>query len=503
MSAPFAGVAVSGISLVAGWIGLWPLRRQLGGWGYHVAAFPVGFLGWSLVAVVSAVMRWPFDRRSAVPGLAVFVLLLWLLARLSVRDASAEHPVPWWSYLAFGGAFTVYGALAAMSRLTISTADGWGAYWPYAVLLSRSGELASQVFTDRGLPLIAMGAADILFGGSWAYVEYQMLAAAVLLVLAWLVARDAVPRLGRMLGIAIAVASAAVVAVDATFVFNVFYVHSHAVSALYLLLSLGALRMAVDPATGRAAQGARAWFVLSGLAAAGLVLARPDGPVYAVLPIVLLVAMVTDEQWQGSDGREFFVSMLVPVYLVFAVAFLQLGVWGGRKLTGRVALAVLVCLTAAAGLPWLVRRFAPRTTIRGQQVLPAALALFGILLGVAFVIAWSKLSLAVTALGMNLFGGAGGWGATWFWLVGLVLLTVASADARKPRSWTRPLFFTVLLFVVLTFGANMSRGGRPGWGDSMNRIALHIVPVMVWYLALVVVRILGDMRSHREGRARW
>ena len=502
MSAIFAGVAVSAISLLVGWIGLWPLRRRIGAWGYHVAAFPIGFLGWSVVAVISAVLRWPFDWRSTFLGLALFVVMLWLLPRKALREADPTRPVPWWSYLTFGGAFLAYGVLAAAGRLTISTADGWGAYWPFSILLGRSGELTPLIFTDRGLPLVAMGAADILFGGQWAYVEYQIFAAAVLLTLGWLVAHEAVPRVGRTLGIVIAVAAAAVLAVDATFVFNIFYVHSHTLSALYLMLSLGALRMAVEPGTGRAAPGAGVWFVLSGLSTAGVVLARPDGFLYAMLPVILFVAILTDEQWQGPGERHFFTSMLIPVYIVFAAAFLRLGVWYGHKLNGRVALVALVCLSATAGLPWLVDRFGRRFSIRGQRVLPVALALAGLLLGVAFLIERRLLSRAVVALSMNLFGGTGGWGPMWFWLVGLMLLTVLSADALRSRSWTRPLFFTITLFVVLTFIANMSRGGRPGWGDSMNRIMLHIVPVIVWYIGLVVARIVGDMLARRRSRLR-
>lgn len=497
----FAGVAVSAIALLVGWIGLWPLRRRIGAWGYHMAAFPIGFLGWSMVAVVSAVMRWPFDWRSTCVGLALFAVMLWLLSRAALREANPEQPVPWWSYPTFGGAFSAYGVLAAAGRLTISTADGWGAYWPFSVLLSRSGELTPLIFTDRGLPLVAMGSADILLGGQWAYVEYQMLAAAVLMTLGWLVAHEAVPRVGRTLGVVIAVAVAAVLAVDATFVFNIFYVHSHTLSALYLMLSLGALRMAVEPSTGMAAPGAGAWFVLSGLSTAGVVLARPDGFLYAMLPVVLFVAILTDEQWQGPKAQHFFVSMLVPVYVVFAGAFITLGVWYGHKLNGRVALVALVCLSATAGLPWLVERFGRRYSVRGQRVPPVALALFGLLLGVAFLVERRLLGRAVAALNTNLFGGTGGWGPVWFWLVGLMLLTVLSADALRPRSWTRLLFFTITLFVILTFLASMSRGGRPGWGDSMNRIMLHIVPVIMWYIGLVVARVVGDMLARRGSRA--
>ncbi len=500
MSALYAGVWVSAVSLLVGWIGLWPLRRRVGAWGYHLAAFPVGFLGWCLVAVVSAVLRWPFDARSALVGLALFVVMLWLLQRWAPGNDDTARPVPWWSFLASAGGLVVYATLAAAGRLTIATADGWGAYWPYAELLSRSGSFTPLVFVDRGLPLIAMGAADILFGGGWAFAEYQVLAAAVLLTLGWLVAHEAVPRLGRPLGLSVAVAAAAALAVNSTFVFNVFYVHSHTLSALYLLLSLGALRMAVEPGTGRAAPGAGAWLVLSGLSSAGVVLARPDGPLYAVLPIVVLVAIVTDEEWDGPAERGFFASLLVPVVIVFGAAFFRLGVWEGRKLSGRVALVALVGLALASGLPWLVRRFGARFAIRGQRVLPAALAASGLLLGVAFVVRWDKLSLAAVALGTNLFAGAGGWGSTWYWLAGLMLLTILSADALRPRSWMRPLFFTVAMFVVVTFIANVSRGGRPGWGDSMNRIVLHIVPVILWYLGLVVVRIVGDLLSARRSQ---
>ena len=493
MSAGLPGIVVCSISLLVGWVGLWPIRQRLGAWGYHLFAFPVGLLVWCVVAAVAVALKRPFDAWSAGAGIAIFLAALWVLAKTVARADGQGKCVPPWSYFAMGGAFALCEILVAVGRFTVASADGWGAYWPYAVHMSRTGELWVKTMTDRGLAPVSMGAADILFGGRWAYVEYQMIAVSVLAAVWWLVGRDAIPRVGRSLGIAIGGGAAAILAVNATFVFNAFYVHSHAASALYLLLSLGALRMAVEPDTGRATPSAAAWLMVGGLGTAGFALSRPDGLVFSALPIAVAIALLTDAQWDGASARAYFTPMLTVLYVVFAAAFLRLGLWSGHKLTGPVALVALVLVSVSAIAPRLIRRVGQRYPLGGERLLPVALEAVSLVLVIAFVLKWDKLSETVMNARLNLFGGQGNWGDTWYWFVGLLVLSVFTADAFRSRTWTRSLFLTILLFVVLLFDVNMSRGGRPGWGDSLNRFAFHVVPVIVWYLGLVVARIVGDM----------
>jgi hypothetical protein len=61
------------------------------------------------------------------------------------------------------------------------------------------------------------------------------------------------------------------------------------------------------------------------------------------------------------------------------------------------------------------------------------------------------------------------------------------------------IFLTIVLFfttAALIHGA--SHLGRLGPTDSFNRVAFHIVPVIVWYTGVVLKRILGA-KSADEG----
>lgn len=137
---PEVGVAV--VAFVVGWVGLWPVRNHLGAWGYHMAAFPVGMLGWSLGAVVSSLLGRGYDALSAAVGLLLYVVIQWVIATLVARGRpESESRVDVRSYLVAGALFLALVLVFAWSRFTIASGDSWASYWPRAARLSTSGAL--------------------------------------------------------------------------------------------------------------------------------------------------------------------------------------------------------------------------------------------------------------------------------------------------------------------------------------------------------------------------
>ena len=500
MNPVFPGLALSGLSVVIGWTALWPLRRQLGAVGYHLSALPVGMLSWTLVAAFTSMSGRPYNGASLAIGVSVYVAAAWIFAFATARATDGtRNEVAWWSYLAMGLAVAFVGGIAAFGRLTIASGDSWGAFWPQSVLLERFGALTVGIVADRGAVLVSYAATNIVLGGDWVFIIYALLAVNLLALLFALLLDAAGARRGKIARVTVPACAVALLVTNSTFLYNSFYVHSHMVSALFLLLSIGAVSKAVDPETGSPVSSASAWLMVSGISAAGLALARPDGLAYTAVPVVLAVSILSDSAWGAKGSLAFFVPLLGIVYTFFLAAFSKIGIWTvSEKLAGSTALIILVCLAVVPLVPIAIRALDARLPFRigGQPLLAIALAVGAIVLVSADSVFRVQAAEGLANVRTNLFLGAGAWGYFWYVALAMLGLTVVSGDAWRSRTWSRSLFATILLFfMVAGLIHTILHTGRVGVGDSLNRIVFHIVPVIVWYVGIVVGRILGDVRT--------
>ncbi|MBE0417907.1 MAG: hypothetical protein IBX63_09100 [Coriobacteriia bacterium] len=489
-------------SILAGWMALWPSRANLGPTAYHLAAFPVGLLAWVFVAGASILSGWPYLPGEAIVGGGAFVSGLRALQRRSRQDSATERSggVTAASFAAAGAAYAGVTAALAATRLTVFTPDSVSDYWPMALLLEREAEFSAFMISSRGFLQVSVGAAKAAVGGEWLFVLYPLLGAALLVTLAWTIWTTAPATLGRTGRMLLTGLPTVFLLTDPSFLFYSLYVHSHAPSALYLLLSLVGLRLAADPATGQAAGGARGWLAVSGLATAGLALTRPDGLAYAFLPIAGALSLLLDRRRGAHDSAAYFGPLLFVVIGAHVAAYAQLGVWEAQKLDGRLTAAILLVMAASAALPWLARTtgLGERLRLESGRVLLAEIAAAAALVALVAVMSWENVSLSVMNLTVNLFD-MGGYGPLWYLLAAAVLATVLTGHALRPATWGRSLFLSIVLFflmAVLVHGT--SHVGRVGWGDSANRVAFHIVPVIVWYVAEVAGSMLTRNQSGRR-----
>ena len=133
---------------------------------------------------------------------------------------------------------------------------------------------------------------------------------------------------------------------------NSFMVHSQMISAVYLLMALSSLWMAV-PREGAGAN--RALLFVAGASTAGLALSRPDGLAYEFVPVAVAISVLTLSRVRWRDVAAFFAPLLLLIYTSYSAAYLSLGVWKATKLGGRTTLAILVVLGISAAGAWLVQ----------------------------------------------------------------------------------------------------------------------------------------------------
>ena len=259
-------------------------------------------------------------------------------------------------------------------------------------------------------------------------------------------------------------------------VYNVFYVNTHMMFALYLGLVVLALWSA------RAHLG-RPPVILLATWLAALLLLRPEA--MAVISLVLVV-MVVDDRFAISTRMA---TVLPPSFM--AIAWYGIAVrarvatgtgTGDTLVNGSLVIGVgMVALVAlAAKAPHRLRSLVRRA----PMVALAALAL----LVVSVAVTTPSVISGTAASTWDNVAGKGFWGVTW---IGLPVLVLVAATARLPASayWLVPLGGFPLLLLAL----NDTRGAAvTGPLDSTNRMLMHIVFVALLFVVLTTGRAIAS-----------
>ena len=479
--------------VVVGWVALWPARTRLGAVAYHLAALPTGLMAAPLGLVVSSVSKRPLDALSAAGGAILLIAFLWVVQRLVLDGRAAGTRVGPRSFLVAAGAVLGFGALFGFLRFSATNYDSISSYWPLGVELSRKGAYNVLIASARSPLIPSMNAIHVLFGSDWAYVIYPMLGVTVALWLAWalwsghLSGPSFEPKTKRL----VAGGVVAFLVLEPSYVFNTFMVHSQMISALYMLVALSGIWMAVRPDREYVDD---AFLVVAGVAAAGLALARPDGLAYQFVPVAVAISALTISKVRWQSVAAFFAPAVLLVAGAYSAAFLRLGLWKAPKLGGTTTLAILVILALSASGPWLVQsieRIVP-FRVSGERFLGVFVPVAAVLMVAVLVLKWSSARIALANAGINLFLGEGGYFYLWYAVVILLVLAALVGDATRTKAWTRSAFFGILLFFVIAgLVHGTSHEGRIGAGDSFNRVAFEILPIVLWLAGAMVARILA------------
>jgi len=494
--------------VVVGWAGLWPLRHRLGPFAYHGAALPVGLLAASLAGAVSTVTGRPLDAVSAAAGGLLLIAGVWAVQRFVVtpgdsRDAhSGEPAVGPRSFAVAAGVLAVLGTIVALARLTVSNNDSLVSYWPLGVELSRKGAFSAGLMGSRSPLLPSMNAIHATFGSDWAYAIYPLFGATVLFWLVTTLWLGPLARSSKKAKVLVTGGAAAFLVLEPSFIFQSFFVHSHMVSAMYLLLSLTCLWAAAPKGEWPQDAGSRdAYLILAGLFASGLALGRPDGLAYQFVPVAVAISVLTISSVKWRSVLAYFVPLLYVVVGSYAAAYAKLGAWAHSKLSGGTTLAILFVLALSAAGPWIVQtvdRLLP-FRVSGERFLGIIVATATVLMLGVLALKWETARVALATARINLFQGAGGYHYLWYAVVLVLGLSIVTGDALATRSWTRSPFLSVALFFVIAAVIHgLSHAGRVGVGDSFNRVAFHALPVIVWYVAAVSARILGQTEGAEQ-----
>lgn len=492
-----ANLLLVGFTLVLGWASLYPLRERLGGVGVALLGLPVGALAWQGSALLASALDRPMTPALAAVG-ALAVAIALFAAALASGGTTRVLPTPREAleFAVAAGLLLAAAVVFARSGQTRASFDSYNFYEPYGIWLADTGRLTSGLVSERMTLLPAMHAIDRLLGASWTFVLYRTFALVVVALTAWLPLR--LVRAGRRLPAAVAVAVLGIVLWQAPpFRVHAVLVHSHMASALYLLVAVYGVLLAASFAEDRAA--ARAWSLVAGLGAAGLALARPDGLAYAFVAVALVYAFVAVRRLDVPSALRVFVPPVAFAGPVIAAVIAREGLWSApSKLSGKMALAMVAALVLAALGAVVLERLAPRLRLTERYALWAVVALGALaFLGVLAL----KPAGAIRAVEMMLANMLryGMWGPLWLYLLAATVLVAYFVDIRRTPALRPALAAVALFFAIALCVHGATHPGRIGWGDSLNRVLIHVVPL--WFAALATGASALAMQLHPAAEA--
>ncbi len=489
-------------TLMVGWIALAPVARRLGALGYHISAMPVGLLAWVGPASVAIAVHQRYGVVTTVAGLGLFVGLVWAGAIPAARhDAARSARVPVWTFPLVAGVLLTFTAIMTRWGISAYSLDGWAQYEFLSYPLSDKGEVALRLLAERMILLPSIHAGFHMFGGEFTYILYPILSltlAAVVGAALWWAGRTL--RTGARIAVTVTILVAMIGHVSYLF-FSV-YMHSHTVTALYLLLAVvGVERATVGvrrAADGLSAEVSRCWLLVSGLSMLGLLLGRPDGPPYVFVPLLTAIAFL---MWLGVSPKSYdllFAPMVLGLVIYAVATVLARGeFWVTHKMTA----GMLLWFAALFAALWGFLRFLSIHTLEwlrtGMNAPRFIIGIEAAALTVLFVAIPDRINLMLVNNVTNLWD-TGGWRSLWAFLPAYAVLALTVRPRAGRERFRAYVGFAIVQFFVVAFIVHgTSHVGRIGWGDSFNRVAFHVVPLIYLYVGYYAVELLKATGARR------
>ncbi len=430
-------------------------------------ALPLGLLLWVTLIVASLLARVPLHF-----GALIAVITMLAAAGFVTSWRAGRRPTR-----ADGAAFSAMLAVYCIAGFNAGRND-YSVLSPDSFTITSLGRLLAErgtfhwsmsgIFPDWGVYTIAGQAASHWLGVDffWLLQPFLAVSVAAMLVVAIYLELTGSRGMGRVGAGAVAVLSGCFLVSSPFFVFNAVFIHNAMPATLYLTLALVAFRP-VDDVENPPGLGL-AWCGLW-----GLILSRPEG---AIVAGVIGVACLASFPYDKRHALKISGGCL----LATALWYVQLALWtdGSSQIMNPlnatltviplvgVFAAVLLTNTKLEGL----RRWSP-------VVMTVCLA-GG--LCVAFVVNYGMVR-SLRWMTLNLFF-TGRWG---FSSVTLAAAFAAALIAGGRISRERALLCSIVTYAMLVlFMGTMRHPYRHGWGDTANRMLLHIFPAMILYVAV-------------------
>lgn len=262
---------------------------------------------------------------------------------------------------------------------------------------------------------------------------------------------------------------------------SAFYINSHTLMGLAVLLMMTGIMIARRKS--RLTVVAAAFFTFGGIIG---VTTRIEGVMLVIVAAVILSA----ESWWTLRSRLRFGFSLgtIGLTLTWWLSALQSSVPDTFGLDYWILAVITVVGATLAPLKWL-------DSIR-PLLIPVLAVVLVVLLAEEI---WTSPNPSATALAQwpNLVEGAGGW-ATAALVFGVV--TVASGWKMQSENYRRLLITSVLMIGMIFFSKTFDGSfGRESFYDSVNRMILHITPLIATTASVGLANLVARLAGHTKG----
>jgi len=490
-----ANVSLPLLAVVTGWLALYPVRRELGPWFYHLLAFPTGALAWLTTTALTTLTRTHIGIVTVVAGHALLITIVGGLGFL-FRDPRNRARVPLWSWAVWGVAATGVVLVLNRLRLTGLAFDSFMHYELSAIWLTRTGSIDPIIMGARGPIVPSIQAGTHFLGGLWTFTTFTVYSLTSLAVLFVLAMGVSFARLGWTWRTIASVVAVSLLGLTPMWVFHSFFVHTNMISATYVLLSIVALLAGAGFLTTVAPPAEGPWWLVAGVFTMGVAGARPDGLAYAVLPLILGGVLYSRRLVGRRSVWGLYAGFGALVLFVVGAVCSRYGLWHSDKLPGRWA-AELIALAAILGAVTLLLpklgAFGEWLSERGNAIRLLIAADLLVILPVTY---YKRSNFALSASNMlRNFMFNGGWGFFWYAVAGIVALSFVFAYASGVGELERVLLFALGQFFAVAFLIRgLTHTGMLGWNDSFDRVALAMMPLAWLYCTMVVGGFLTGCR---------
>ena len=438
---------------------------------------PTGFVAIVVLRVISVVITAPVVR--AIPQLKTADFWLFVAALLAICISSFAWLKTQWKL----AAVAVASAAAIMfgSRVIgLSTLTHGDSIWILTMseYISRGGDpayLGTQMSLKRGFSLILMiGLGKDLPRLDEVLPIVFVLVALITVGLAWYLLKNYSSRI-RLISI-----SAVTLLVFTAWLpwVTVFYVNGHTLVALGIMVSVSS--MLIDKKSFKNPTSRVVTFCL-GLAL--VTLTRPEGIVLSLILVALFAG------YGALSAR----SVLFSVGSVFAAFLAWMGTVNAYIVSwnriGLVSVAMLVGLAILALGLYRVPKFVHKVFWLTPWILAGLFAVMAVVFA-------EQLARGEAALAINLLFFEGKWG---FIIWAMLLVVAISLFVLREAAYSLMLRVLVSMGVASLLSKMLDGGitgqptlGRVGWVDSLNRMWIHILGILVVILVLGVAQLLTN-----------
>jgi len=452
-------------------------------------AFPMGLIVWTLIILVLEIF-----------GIAPVKPLIWCLDGLVLISMVAFH-VRKKNYSSIGiksvGIVLILYILLALGFITFNYSylsnDSWLLIIGGKNLVS-SGGLPEVLLTLKGIVSYIILSSSYIFGFSYPNALFPILSLSLILTFFYGLYTASGYKKIQFNTIFIFNSLAVIFLVSGYFVFfNIFYVISNSLAAAFLFFSIFGLYQ-------RLQTGVWFWTLFSCLNLVGFSLSRLETNIF-VLPAIIIIL---SRKEIPEREKLLYVSPIVIICLLwfFRLANL-LSNYNFREAKSGYnykIITVLIAVYLFVFIYSMISRFRPFKSMN-----PYLPYLMIVVLTASWVYLLFTKGLFVRGsiiMIMKKYGDLvinilkdGSWAIIW---IGLIFLMVIAVLLKKIKFESVFLYYIISFFLLFNT-INLYRfGWRRGWGDSGNRMLLHVVFIIAFYIFLKFAYFLFDREQLNE-----